>query len=63
MQSFKVAAWPADPADWKEKPEWETVVSADFEGDAYSNAVALFRAYCKEKKLVFEDFQVRSGSL
>jgi hypothetical protein len=63
MQSFKVEAWPTNPADWKDNPEWEMIISADIEGDAYSQAVALFRAYCKEKELEFEQFQVRSGSL
>ena len=63
MQSFKIEAWPANPADWKDNPEWETIISADIEGDAYSQAVALFRTHCEENELEFEQFEVRSGSL
>lgn len=63
MQSFKVEAWPVNHAVWKDDPEWEMVISADIEGTAYSQAVALFHAYCKENELEFEQFQVRTGSL
>ncbi len=63
MQSFKVEVWPANPTDWEDNPEWEIMISADIEGNAFSQAVALFHAYCKEKELEFEQFQVRSGSL
>ncbi len=63
MQKFKVAAWPNDLADWKVNPAWESIISAEIEGDAYSQGVAQFRAYCDSHELQFEQFQIRSSSL
>lgn len=62
MQFFKVSAWPIDPIDWKDRPTWETIVSAMLVGEAYDQGVVLFRAYCAEMGLEFEQFQIRSGS-
>ncbi len=63
MQKFRVTAWPEDPANWGEKPEWESIISAETEGDAYSQGVFQFRTYCTKHGLQFEQYQVRSGSL
>lgn len=62
MQNFKVSAWPVDPAKKKYTPEWELVISANLLGEAIEQGRVLFHAYCKEHELVFEDFEVRSGT-
>lgn len=62
MQTFKITAWPEDQADWKDNPEWETIISAPLIGEAYAQGVAYFRTHCAEQGLEFEHFQVRANT-